>query len=67
MAIVAFEIEFTKDASNDYRRLPAHVRAAVQDALEVHLRHEPTKGVLGIVTKGSSHDWLTDNSVADDD
>ena len=25
------------------RRLPAHIKAEVKDALEVHLRHEPTK------------------------
>jgi len=25
------------------RALPAHVRAEVRDAIEVHLRHEPTK------------------------
>ncbi len=27
-----------------YRSLPAHVRSRVRDALETHLRHEPTEG-----------------------
>ena len=43
MAIVACEIEFTRDAHCDFRSLDAHVRAAIREALEVHLRHEPTK------------------------
>ena len=43
MARVAYEIEFTEDAQRDYRNLSAPVRATIRDALEVHLRHEPTK------------------------
>ncbi len=40
---VAFEIEFTGDAHRDLRRLDAHIRAALREAMETHLRHEPTK------------------------
>jgi len=43
MARVAYEVEFTDDAQRDYRNLSAPIRASVRDALEVHLRHEPTK------------------------
>lgn len=43
MARVAYGIEFTDDAQLDYRNLSAPVRATVRDALELHLRHEPTK------------------------
>jgi mRNA-degrading endonuclease RelE of RelBE toxin-antitoxin system len=40
---MAYEIEFVDDALRDYRRLDAHVRASIRNALEVHLRHQPTK------------------------
>ncbi|MFT5470345.1 MAG: mRNA interferase RelE/StbE [Verrucomicrobiales bacterium] len=43
MATVVFEIEFTKDAHDDFRSLDGHIRAAIRQALEVYLRHEPTK------------------------
>ncbi len=43
MARVACEIEFTDDAQRDYRSLDAPIRASIREALEVHLRHEPTK------------------------
>ena len=39
---MAYEIEFTTDEHKDYRGLKAHIRAAVRDALEVHLRYQPT-------------------------
>ncbi|HEX3557396.1 MAG TPA: type II toxin-antitoxin system RelE/ParE family toxin [Thermoanaerobaculia bacterium] len=38
-----YEIGLSSRALEDLRRLEAHTRAAVQDALEVHLRYEPTK------------------------
>lgn len=38
-----FEIEFTDNALQDYRRLDAHWRALVKDAVEVHWRYEPSK------------------------
>lgn len=38
-----YEIVLSPEALVDLRRLDAHDRAAVRDALEVHLRHEPTK------------------------
>jgi mRNA interferase RelE/StbE len=40
---VAFAIEFTSDAHRDFCRLDAHIRMALREALEIHLRHEPTK------------------------
>jgi mRNA interferase RelE/StbE len=40
---MAFEIIVAPGAVKSWRKLPAHIRAAVKDALEVHLRHEPTK------------------------
>ncbi|HXA19687.1 MAG TPA: type II toxin-antitoxin system RelE/ParE family toxin [Thermoanaerobaculia bacterium] len=38
-----FEITFAPEAGESYRRLEAHVRAEVRDAVERHLRHEPRK------------------------
>ena len=38
-----YEIILSPQAQEDLRRLEARNRAAVRDALEVHLRHEPTK------------------------
>lgn len=38
-----YEIIVAASAARDYRTLPARRRAEVHDALEIHLRHEPTK------------------------
>jgi mRNA-degrading endonuclease RelE of RelBE toxin-antitoxin system len=38
-----YEVVLAPDAGKAYKRLPAHVRGRVRDALERHLRHEPTK------------------------
>ena len=38
-----FEIELTDEAVADFKAMKALSRAAVMDALEVHLRHEPEK------------------------
>jgi mRNA-degrading endonuclease RelE of RelBE toxin-antitoxin system len=38
-----FEIILSPEAVEDLRRLSAFERSKVRDALEVHLRHEPTK------------------------
>ena len=38
-----YEIIIAPEAVDDLRRLDAYDRAAVQDAIEQHLRHEPTK------------------------
>src|SRR4051812_44488860 len=43
MARMAFEIILASEAVADLRRLSAHDRAKVRGAMEVHLRHEPTK------------------------
>ncbi len=38
-----YEIILAPEAVDDLRRLKAHFRAEVRDALERHLRHDPTK------------------------
>jgi mRNA-degrading endonuclease RelE of RelBE toxin-antitoxin system len=38
-----FEILLAPEAVEDLRRLKANERSAVREALETHLRHEPTK------------------------
>ncbi len=38
-----YEIEFAPQAAQDYRDLEARVRGGVRDAIEAHLRHQPTK------------------------
>ena len=38
-----FEVILAPEAVKSLRRLQAHIRAEVKDALEMHLRHEPTK------------------------
>ncbi len=38
-----YEIILAPEAIEDLRKLRAHVRGAVRDAMEKHLRHEPTK------------------------
>ena len=40
---MAFEIIVAPVAVKSLRKLPAHIRAEVKDALELHLRHEPTR------------------------
>ena len=37
------EIILAPEAVQDLERLPANVRAKVKDAIQAHLRHEPTK------------------------
>jgi mRNA interferase RelE/StbE len=43
MARMRFEIVLAPQAVADFKRLRAHHRGKLRDALEVHLRHEPTK------------------------
>jgi mRNA interferase RelE/StbE len=43
MARMRFEILLAPEAVEDLRRLKAGERAAVREALETHLRHEPAK------------------------
>ena len=38
-----YDITLAPSAVRELRALPAHVRAQVGDALERHLRHEPTR------------------------
>ena len=40
---MAFEIALIPQAVDDLRRLSANERAKVRDAMEVHLRHQPTR------------------------
>ncbi len=43
MARMRYEVVLAPDAAKAYRALPAYRRAEVGDALERHLRHEPTR------------------------
>jgi mRNA interferase RelE/StbE len=43
IARMRYEIVLAPEAIQDLRRLKANLRARVKDALEAHLRHEPTK------------------------
>jgi mRNA interferase RelE/StbE len=43
LARMPFEIVLSSEAVSDLRRLSAFERAKVREAIEVHLRHEPTK------------------------
>ena len=38
-----YEVVLAPEAARSYRSLPAYRRAEVRDALERHLRHEPTR------------------------
>jgi mRNA-degrading endonuclease RelE of RelBE toxin-antitoxin system len=38
-----FEIVFSPEAVQDMKLMDARQRATVKDAIEIHLRHEPTK------------------------
>jgi mRNA interferase RelE/StbE len=38
-----YEIILAPEAANDLKLLDAHLRAEIRDAIERHLRHEPTK------------------------
>ncbi len=38
-----YEILLAPEAVQDLRHLKAHDRAEIRDAIEVHLRHQPTK------------------------
>jgi mRNA-degrading endonuclease RelE of RelBE toxin-antitoxin system len=38
-----YAIVFSPEAVDDLHHLKANVRAAVQEAIETHLRHQPTK------------------------
>jgi mRNA-degrading endonuclease RelE of RelBE toxin-antitoxin system len=40
---MSFTIVLAPQAVEDFRRLKAHRRAELRDALETHLRHEPRK------------------------
>jgi mRNA interferase RelE/StbE len=38
-----YEILLAPEATQDLKKLDAHVRGAVRDAMEKHLRHQPTR------------------------
>ena len=40
---MCYDIELAPEAIQDLKRLKPHVRAAVKEAIETRLRHEPTK------------------------
>jgi Cytotoxic translational repressor of toxin-antitoxin stability system len=43
MARMRYEINFAPEAAQDLKRLKAHTRSEVKDALNRHLRYEPGK------------------------
>src|SRR5438552_18979753 len=43
MARMRYEVVLAPEAARSYRALPAYRRAELRDALERHLRHEPTR------------------------
>jgi mRNA-degrading endonuclease RelE of RelBE toxin-antitoxin system len=43
MARMRYGIDLAPEAAQDLKRLKAHVRAEVKDALDRHLRYEPAK------------------------
>src|SRR6202035_3760401 len=43
LARMPFQIVLALEAAEDLRGLEANLRAAVREAIETHLRHEPTK------------------------
>jgi mRNA interferase RelE/StbE len=43
MARMRYDIVFAPEAVGDYKRLKANPRSMVRDAIELHLRHQPTK------------------------
>ena len=38
-----YEVILAPDAAEAYKKLESRIRSQVRDALELHLRHEPTK------------------------
>lgn len=46
-----YEVALAPGAVRAYRSLPAHRRAEVRDALERHLRHEPTRVSKGPINR----------------
>ena len=52
-----YEIVLAPEAVEDLGKLKANVRAAVRDAIEKHLRHEPTKASKSRIKRlrGVSH------------
>lgn len=48
---MAFDVILAPEAVEDFRRLKAHIRAAVRAALETHLRHEPKKASRSRIKK----------------
>src|SRR3989442_8449859 len=46
-----YDIILSPEAVDDLRKLKAHLRAAVQGAIEKHLRHDPTKTSKSRITR----------------
>src|SRR5438094_8328006 len=57
MARMRYEVVLAPEAARSYRSLSAYHRAEVRDALERHLRHEPTRVSKSRITRlhGLSH------------
>ncbi len=43
MARMRYDTILAPEAVDDYKRLKANLRSTVRDAIELHLRHQPTK------------------------
>jgi hypothetical protein len=56
-----FEIIFGPEAAESFRRLEAHIRSEVRDAIEGHLRHEVH--VLALMTKARAVAWLSERGI----
>ncbi len=46
-----YEIILSPEATDDFQNLKANLRAKVRDAMEEHLRHEPTKTSKSRITR----------------
>jgi mRNA-degrading endonuclease RelE of RelBE toxin-antitoxin system len=57
MARMKYEIVLAPEAAQDLKRLKAHDRAEVKDALDRHLRHEPNKVSKSLIKRlrGMNH------------
>jgi mRNA interferase RelE/StbE len=70
LARMRYDIVLSPEAADDLRNLKAHLRVAVRDAIERHLRHAPAKvrvfydvmgntvEVLVIIPKSEADAWL---------
>jgi mRNA interferase RelE/StbE len=51
MARMRYNIVFAPEAVEDYKKLKANLRSTVRNAIELHLRHQPTKMSKGRIKR----------------